>query len=78
MRKHNQWGSFQRLKSLQTEDTRKVDSQYIRDKERALLRNPNQILGRWARFFSTLLNTKPDNLKPEMAAKVPSGLRRTL
>ena len=29
VRKHNQWGFFQRLKSLRIEDTRKVDSDYI-------------------------------------------------
>ena len=71
MRKHNQWSFIQRLKSLRIEDTRKVDSQYIRDEERALLRDPSQILGRWARFFSTLLNAKLDELNPDVAADVP-------
>ena len=68
MRKHNQWGLCQRLKSLRIEDTRKIDSQYIRDKEEGLLRDPSQILGRWARFFRTMLNTKSDSLNPDMAA----------
>ena len=42
--KHNQWGYFQCLKSLRIEDTRKVDSQFIRDEEGGLLRDPSQIL----------------------------------
>ena len=71
VRKHNQWGFFQRLKSLRIEDTRKVSSEYIRDEEGVLLRDPSQILGRWARFFSTLLNTNPDNLNPYVAAELP-------
>ena len=37
----------------------------------ALLRDPSQILGRWARFFSTLLNANSDNLDPDIAAEVP-------
>ena len=60
MRKHNQWGFFQRLKSLRIKDTRKVSSEYIRDEEGALLRDPSQILGRWARLFSTLYNANSD------------------
>ena len=71
VRKHNQWGFFQRLKSLRIEDTRKVSSEYIRDEEGVLQRDPSQILGRWARVFSTLLNTNPDNLNPYVAAELP-------
>ena len=41
MRKHNKWGFVQRLKSLRIEDIRKVDSQYIRHEEGALLTQPN-------------------------------------
>ena len=79
VRKHNQWGFFQRLKSLRIEDTRKVSSEYIRDEEGALLRDPSKILGRWARFFSTLLNENADNLNPYMAAEVlrPTDGRRS-
>ena len=56
VRKHDQWGFFQRLKSLRIVYTWQVDSQYILDEEGVLLRDPSQILGRWARLFSTLLN----------------------
>ena len=35
VRKNNQWGFFQHLKSLRIEDTLIVDTQYIRDKEGA-------------------------------------------
>ena len=48
-----------------------ANSQYIRDEEGALLRDPSQILRRRARFFSTLLNAKLDNLNSNMAAEVP-------
>ena len=58
--------SPQRLKSLRVEDTREVDSQYIRDEEGGLLRDPSQILRRWAQFFSTLLNVNSDNLATEV------------
>ena len=44
---------------------------YIRDEEGGLLRDPSQNLGRWARFFSTLLNVKSENLNPDIAAEVP-------
>ena len=64
-------GLLQRPKSFRIEDTRKVDSHYVRDEEGTLLRNPNQILARWGRLFSTLLNAKSDNLNPDMAAEVP-------
>ena len=40
------------------------------DVEGALMRGPNQILGRWAWCFSTLWNAKSDNLNPDMAAEV--------
>ena len=37
---------YQRCKSLNIEDTRKVNSQYIRDEERKMLRDPGLVLGR--------------------------------
>ena len=39
--------------------------QYIQDKERALLRDHDQILGMWAPISSTPLNAKSDNLNPD-------------
>ena len=71
MRQHNQWGFFQRLKSLRIEETQKVDSPYIRDEEGNLLRDPELILGRWARFFDDLHNAKSDKLDPDIDADIP-------
>ena len=44
--KRDQGGHFQRFKSLNIEDTRKVRSQYIRDEEGIMLRDPELVLGR--------------------------------
>ena len=38
--------------------------QYIKDENGVLLRDKAEILQRWARSFSTLLNTKPPKLNP--------------
>ena len=62
-RQRDQMGPFQRLKSLNIEDTRKVNSQYIRDEEGMMLRDSGLVLGRWARFFGTLLKVKSDKLR---------------
>ena len=48
---------------LNIEDTREVSSQYIRDEGGIMLRDPGLVLGRWARFFGTLLNSKSDQLR---------------
>ena len=62
-RQRDQRGLFQRIKSLNLENTRKVSSQYIRDGEGIMLRDPELVLGRWVRSFGTLLSSKPDKLK---------------
>ena len=31
-----------------------------------MLRDPGLVLGRWARFFGTLLNSKSDKLRPDI------------
>ncbi|CAM9376957.1 unnamed protein product, partial [Ascophyllum nodosum] len=59
LRQRDQMGLFQRCKFLNIEETRKVNSQYIRDEEGIMLRDPELVRGRWARFFGTLLNSKP-------------------
>ena len=46
LRQRDQRGLFQRFKSLNIEDTRKVSSQYIRDEEGINLRAPGLVLGR--------------------------------
>ena len=60
LRQRDQRGALQRFKSLNIVDTRKVSSQYIRDEEDTTMRNPGLVLGRWARFFGTLFNSKSD------------------
>ena len=60
LHRNNQWGVHRRLQSLEPEKTRKVASQYIRDEEGSLLRDPELILGRWVRFFSGLLTDESD------------------
>ena len=42
LRQHGQRRLFQRFKSLNIEDTRKVSLQYIRDEEGIMLRNPGR------------------------------------
>ena len=56
LRQHDQRGFYRRCKFLNIEDTRKANSQYIRDEEDIMLRDPGLVPGRWARFFGTLLN----------------------
>ena len=43
LRQRDQRGLFQRCKSLKIEDTREVSSQYIRDEEDIMLRDPSQL-----------------------------------
>ena len=74
LRQRDQRGLFQRCKSLKIEDTRKVSSQYIRNEEGIMLRDPELILGRWARFFGTLLNSKSDKLRLDIIEELPQWL----
>ena len=70
LRQRDQRGLYQRCKFLNIEDTRKVDSQYIRDEEGIMLRDPGIVLGRWARFFGTLLNSKSDKLRLDIIGEL--------
>ena len=45
--------------------------QYIRDEEGIILRDPGLVLGRWARFFGTLLNSKSDQLRLDVIEELP-------
>ena len=38
--------------------------QYVKDENGVLLKDKGEILQRWAKFFSTLLNTKSPTLNP--------------
>ena len=71
LRQRDQRGHFQRCKSLKIEGTREVSSQYIRDEEGIMLRDPGLILGRCARFFGTLLNSKSDKLRLDTIEELP-------
>ena len=62
---------YQRCKSLNIEDTRKVNSQYTRDEERKMLRDTRLVLGRWARLFGTILNSKYDKLRLDITRAPP-------
>ena len=44
--------------------------QYIKDENGVLLRDKAEVLQRWARFFSTLLNTKSPKLNPAIIEEV--------
>ena len=71
LRQRNQRGLIQRCKSLKIEDTWKVNSQYIRDEEGIMLRDPGFLLGRRARFFGTLFNSKSDKLRLDIIEELP-------
>ncbi len=44
--------------------------QFVADENGVLLRNKDEILQQWARFFGTLLNSKSPTLKPDVIDKV--------
>ena len=67
----DQRGFYQRCKSLNIEDTRKVNSHYIRDEEGIMLRNSGLVLGRWARLFGNFLNAKSDKLRLDIIEELP-------
>ena len=71
LRQRDQRGLFHRFKSLNIQDTRKVSSQYIRAGKGIMLRDPGLVLGRWARFFGTLLNSKCDKLRIDIIEGFP-------
>ena len=70
LRMGDQHGFFQNIKSVQLEETKKVESQCIRDEGRKLLRDKGRIRERWVRFRS-LLNSKSDMLVPDIPKRLP-------
>ena len=56
---------------MQLEQTKKVESQCVRDGEGRLLRNKGRIRERWMRFFRSLLTAKPDMLDPDIPKWLP-------
>ena len=71
LRRRDQRGFFQRLKSMEVEETRKVQSQYIRDEDGKLLRDKELISQRWVRFFHSLLNAKSEKMVPDIFLGLP-------
>ena len=57
--------------SVQLEETKKVESQCIRDEEGRLLRDKGRIRERWVRFFRSLLNSKSDMIDADIPKRLP-------
>ena len=66
----DQHGFFQNIKSVQLEETKKVESQCVCDEEGRLLRDKGRIRERCVRCFRSLLQSKSDMLNPD----IPKGL----
>ena len=71
LRVGDQHGFIPNIKSVQLEETKKVESQCIRDEEGRLLRDKGRIRKRWVRFFRSLLNAKSDMLDPDISKRLP-------
>ena len=56
---------------MQLEETKKVESQCIRDEEGRLLRDKGRIRERWVRFFRSLLNSKSDMIDADIPKRLP-------
>ena len=67
----DQHGFFQNIKSVQLEETKKVELQCVYDEEGRLLRDKGRIRERWARFFRSLLNFESDKLDPDIPKRLP-------
>ena len=66
-----QHGFFQNIKTVQLEETKKVESQCVRDEEGRLLGNKVRIRERWVRFFRSLLNFKSNMLDADIPERLP-------
>ena len=66
----DQHGFFQNIKSVQLEETNKVESKYVRDEGGRLLQDKRRIRKRWARFFRSLLNAKSDMIDPDIPKRL--------
>ena len=67
----DQHGFFQNIKSVQLEETKKVEPQCIRDEEGRLLRDKGRIRERWVRFLRSLLNSKSDMIDADILKRLP-------
>ena len=71
LRMGDQHGFFQNIKSVQLGETKKVESQCVRDEKVRLLRNKGRIRERWVRLFPSLLNAKSDMLDSDVPKRLP-------
>ena len=71
LRVGDQHGFFQNIKSVQLEETNKVESLCVRDEEGRLLLDKGRIRERWVRFFRSLLTSKSDVLDPDIPKRLP-------
>ena len=71
LRMGDQHGFFQNIKSVQLEETKKMESQCIRDEEGRLLRDKGRIRERLVRFFRSLLNSKSDMIDADIPKRLP-------
>ena len=71
LRMGDQHGFSQNIKSVQLEETKKVESQCIRDEEGRLLRDKGRIRERWVRFFRSLLNSESDMFDADIPKRLP-------
>ena len=71
LRMGDQHGFFQNIKSMQLEETKKVESQCARDEEGRLLRDKGRIRERWVRLSRSLLNSKSDMLDADIPKRLP-------
>ena len=67
----DQYGFFRNIKPVQLEETKKVESQCVRDEEGRLLRDKGRIRERWVRFFRSLLTSKLDMHDPDIPKRLP-------
>ena len=66
----DQHGFFQNIKSVQLEETKKVESHCVRDEEGRLLRGKGRIREWWVRFLRSLVNSKSDMLGDDIPKRL--------
>ena len=71
LRVGDEHGFFQNIKSVQLEETKKAESQCIRDEEARLLQDKGRIRERWVCFFRSLLNAKSEMVNPDILKRLP-------
>ena len=71
LRMGDQHGFFQNIKSMQLEETKKVEPQCVCDEEGRLLCDKGRIRERWVRFLRSLLNSESDMLDADIPKRLP-------